>query len=137
MTIGSELPIASSGPISILSIVEDDSGRFLDAIKFHRINELCLSWKHVRVLARNVTEIVEINENGIREVALVEVDNVIISSDRAVHNFEIHLLSHLNHLIDLVSVHKNGLIELTRCHCCTSCCHHNKLFIKHFRVILL
>ena len=81
MTICTELPVASCGPIAILSIVEYDSGRFLNAIKFHSINKLSLSWKHVGILVRHVTEIVQVNENGVRQVTLMEVDNIIVSSN--------------------------------------------------------
>ena len=121
MAIGAELPVAPGGPVSILSVVEDDPGGFLDPVELHRVNELRLPWKHVGVFAGHVTEIVQVDEYGVREMALVEVDDVVVPSHRAVHDFEVDLGSHLDHLVDPVGVNENWLVELSDGDCCKDC----------------
>ncbi len=136
MSVSTKLPVASGGPVAILSIIEYNSCRFLNAIELHCINKLSLSRKHVRVLVRHVTEIVQVDEYGVRQMTLMEVDDIVISSHGAVYYLEVDVAPNLNHLIYHICIHKYGLIELSQSNCGKNC-YRSKLFSIHIGINII
>jgi hypothetical protein len=91
MAIGAKHPIASGSVIRVLSIINDNSCRFLNSIHLHVIDELLLTWEHVRILISHVSEIVQIDVYCSRQVSHVISGDIRIH--RAIDNFQIKVLS--------------------------------------------